>query len=305
MRRRKHEAVRSDPGAFHRATRQLLAIPGVVGVFWGPPRRKGRWDWRKPGLAVRVEKKKGAHEIPRGEHIPRVVEGLRTDVIEVGVWEAATLRPGDWAGASSDPEAAGTVSLAVAGPEGGGLLLASGHACLPYNAAGVPTPVGPASPSAAYAGNAGGPIASSCVWGTFDTDQDWAVLETQAPVQPGHAAKDGGPSAPFHRRSAGDQEQVVHWSRKQNGRCYGVVSGNYGSVQYRLPSGTELKISGVVEVRPHSGQFALKGDSGSLVFRNTPNVIVVGVVVGVGTDCALMRDAYSLPQMYKNNRFFF
>lgn len=55
-------------------------MPGVVGVFWGSPRRDGGWTKHR-ALCVHVRRKWNA---PRSERIARAYYGFPTDVLAVG-----------------------------------------------------------------------------------------------------------------------------------------------------------------------------------------------------------------------------
>lgn len=290
-----------DPEAFERAAQQLLAIPGVVGVFWGPPRRKGRWDWRQRGIAVRVERKLADPPVP----VPAEIEGFRTDVIEVGEPVAAAVGPGDPAGRHADPERAGVITtVAVAGPVLWALV--SGHACLPLDAAGRIVAALEGAPAPAFALPAGAVAGGAVVAGRLDGAQDWAILrlEGQSP-QPLHPGAQPPAPAPHVRSLVGEGSVVRHWSTRQRGPREGRVTGTWGHTVVTLPppDGRRLACAQVAEVRAPHGPFALNGDSGSLVFLRDGPPRAVGVVLAVtqGTlggrpyHSAWIRSAHSLP----------
>jgi hypothetical protein len=58
---------------------RLLAIPGVTGLAIGSKLTGGQ-DTGQRAVVVFVEKKR--REVPEGERIPSVVDGIPTDVVE-------------------------------------------------------------------------------------------------------------------------------------------------------------------------------------------------------------------------------
>jgi hypothetical protein len=74
---------------------QLLALPNVVGVAVGYKRRQGEVT-REPSVVVLVRRKVALAELAAGDTVPRQVQGVPTDVVEVGdlkAQEAALVAP--------------------------------------------------------------------------------------------------------------------------------------------------------------------------------------------------------------------
>jgi len=71
----------------------LLRLPNVIGVGYGL-KRVGMERTDRPSLIVFVEKKLPPREMSRGQAVPGTVDGLETDVIEIGRVRLLDLRTG-------------------------------------------------------------------------------------------------------------------------------------------------------------------------------------------------------------------
>lgn len=275
-----------DPTRLREAIAVLWDIPGVVGVLWGCPRRKGRWNRSRAVLAVRVVEKLERPEFP----VPVEIFGLRTDVIAVGLPKAASLGAGNWAGAWPDPKKSGAVTAVIRTKSGVRALL-SGHASLPSRNGQIVPRLD--DPAAAFAGDGATDYAGHCIAGELTAETDWVLADFAAGEESlAHPATPNSETAPYPIVAPNRSSRVQHWSTVRQRLVRGEVFGFQGALRAVLPGGRMHDYDGVIEIVGKDRVFAEQGDSGSLVFLdNSANA--VGVIVAVSTQSPF--HAWALP----------
>src|SRR5262245_23864933 len=123
-----------------RAAAKLAGLPGLVGVFRGVRRRRGRWT-DEPTLTCFVRRKRARNAVRASERIPRDIDGVATDVVAVG-------RPRHHVDVDSADQLlvrydatqrTSAISALVTHPGGGMVALGSGHGLLPVQGGGFAT----------------------------------------------------------------------------------------------------------------------------------------------------------------------
>lgn len=120
-------ALPDMPAEAEVAAQELAALPGVLGVFWGKPRRNGNWC-DEAALCVHVADKRAELERP----VPRNVRGFPTDVISVGAPACqSSLDSTDTVRVDGTSSRRRSSISAIANRGGEVIALLSGHGTLP------------------------------------------------------------------------------------------------------------------------------------------------------------------------------
>lgn len=282
----------SVPAAAKKVAKRIRRLPGVVGVFWGHGKTKGRRRTDE-SLVVHVRWK---HDPSSKEHaIPPVIDGQAVDVEEVGGYTTHALTHTDDLVADGGLVRHGTLTaIVVNGTDV--LALMSGHVGLPLRNGAIlhqwsatvtdsMAVVARETGGADYKGAVlrgrlgdGGPL--DYAFGRFP-----GVPTSN--VNPKHAAA-GMPPFPVRNFALLPGEQVMHWSRLpgRNKLIYGRYAHTAVSdVNADLPDGNSTTYSGVLAIDPiDTLPFSEEGDSGSLVVDTANPPRVVGVVLGAANN---------------------
>lgn len=261
---------------------EIFHSRGVVGVFWGIGKRKGK-PTRTPVIVVHVRRK-----LPLGQlgdaRVKRVVAGHRTDVIEVGNVSQQWLDAADMV-RCEDPQRGRSTVSALADDNGVPFAMLSGHATLPTeNGQLVGVFDAAASPMRVRARDYGGAeFTGDLVSGRLDAECDFAVAEmdaAMADVNTYHYATGQYPPHALRASALGVGEEVRHHSSLRGhimvGRVLQIAAGyTYipGYAGARYPYLDLISIESTDPAIP----FSVKGDSGSLVVDLQQRVI--GTVV--------------------------
>ena len=279
-----------------RAAQGLQRRRGVVGVFWGRRQVHGAWT-SDSGLSVHVTRKRPNARISDAERIPPVVDGLPTDVLEVGQPETYTLTPDDSIDASNNRRS----SIAAIGfYKGRYLALTSGHGVMPWTSRGIIRQGG--SINAAVAVSCNGQLLPGILReGAFGHGVDYAIVELPPGVEISttHLGVDG--AAPYAARTSQvvEGEELVFWSAswRRGALTKGTVqSVGLTTVNLRVGDGTFATYSRVISVvdAPGSDHFTVRGDSGGFVLDAKRRV--VGQVLGGGASVTYVLGVRNLAQ---------
>jgi hypothetical protein len=282
---------------------RLARIPGVVGVYWGAPRRHGSWH-ETGSICVHVHSKRDPTLLATEEQIPPSIGGFATDVIEVGTPRAHHLDHTDTVHASLGRTGAVT---ALALRQSGAYALLAGHVALPDEPHGAQRRI-----LRRYQGRGhgigihdrgSGPYVGTLIAGEFGghTSWDWALAHfaevDRNDVDVNHLAaslSDGDPRVPYRRPPLSPGERLSHYSALPGRRCR--VDGWFRHIaqtpaQFLMADGTVDHYTRLFVVDTHGGEpFSKDGDSGSLVVDAQGRA--VGTVLGASADYTL---AYVLP----------
>ena len=271
------------PPARARAIARLLERRrGVIGVFWGNAKRRGDWTDERC-LVVHVRRKR-PDAVLGAERIPRRINGVRIDVIEV-------RRPSHHWLDHSDPFTCddadrGRSTCSVIGKKNGvAYALLSGHGTLPVIGGELPGVYDPNLPMGVCALDPDGDrFTGDLLAGRLDDTSDTTLARMHAAsssVNGFHLA--AGAYAPLRVRESPmrDDEEVAHYSslraRHMVGRVRHVASGithvpGFGGQTF--PYRDVIVAESPDPQRP----FSKKGDSGSLVVDRHRRVI--GTIIG-------------------------
>jgi hypothetical protein len=284
---------------------RLARLPGVVGVYWGSPRRQGAWH-QTGSICIHVREKRDPGALAAAERIPASIDGFATDIIEVGTPRAHQLDHTDTVHASLGRT--GTVT-ALARRQSGAYALLSGHVALPdephgagrrilrrYRAQGRAYGIGVGDRSAgAYLGR--------LVAGEFGghTSWDWALAHFtyigEHDVDTNHLAAtltDGDARVRYRRTALTPGERLLHYSARPGRRR--LINGWFRHIAatpaHFLIGDDSLEHYTRLFVIDTQGQerFSEDGDSGSLVVDSQGQA--VGTVLGASADYTL---SYVLP----------
>lgn len=270
-----------------RAAAKLAGLPGLVGVFRGVRRRRGRWT-DEPTLTCFVRRKRARTAVRRSERIPRQLDGVATDVVAVG-------RPRNHADVDSADQLqvrydatqrTSAISALVMHPGGGMVALGSGHGLLPVQGGSFAT--GRWSAGVRRVGVFGEDVQPGSLWrGQIGGDVDYGVVRFPSLSSP--AALDGHLFAsapiPLAPRRVAANDIVQHLASVRGFRVTGrIVAESIRGVPITLRStaGITTSYEDVTAVVGERLPFSLPGESGSLVFDEARRAI--GFVVGGGRD---------------------
>lgn len=270
---------------YRRAANKLRGLPGLVGAFRGLRHRKSRWT-REPTLTLFVRRK-----LPKaglGELcIPKKIDGISTDVIALG-------RPRLHADVDSMDRVVSTydgrgrksaISTMVRHPNGGMMVLGSGHGLLPIKDGDYVSGRWQAGDLDIDVDDEQDVEAGGVWFGAVGGNADFAVarfrdLEPPAGLN-GHILA----SAPIRlflgRLEKGDA--VQHVAPLRGYRIGGVVvADSVAPMTLHGEDGIGVEYDGLVAVASDSIAFSVKTESGSLVFDSERRA--VGFIVGGGRD---------------------
>jgi hypothetical protein len=270
-----------------RAAAKLEGLPGLVGIFRGVRRRKGRWT-DEPTLTCFVRRKRARTSVRPSERIPRQIDGVATDVVAIG-------RPRHHAAVDSADQLlvrydatqrTSAISALVMHPDGGMVALGSGHGLLPVQGAGFAT--GSWSAGVRRIGVFGENVQPGSLWlGEIGQDRDYGIVRFPALSPP--TALDGHLLArapiPLARRRVAANDAVQHLASVRGFRVTGrIVAESIRGVPITLRStaGITTSYEDVIAVVGDELPFSLPGESGSLVFDDARRAL--GFVVGGGRD---------------------
>lgn len=284
------------PAGVSEAARALSTLPGVLGVFWGKPRRGATWS-QEPALCLHVHHK---HEAPSPEFIPKTIDGIATDVLAVGA--PACHSRIDTCDVVTTPGVQrirrSSITAVVQGPNEGSALL-SGHGTLPLHNGRIER-AGSWSdrrPSFMIADEGGQRYVGEILHGMIDARCDYALATFPGLAREHLSAGHLLARAPIQLRRTplALGELVEHYGAVRAHTIGGeVAQADTEAVPLRmmLPDGTYAGYSGLIAVRPglDHDRFSLPGESGSLVFDAQRRAI--GALIGASGDGAL---SYVLP----------
>jgi hypothetical protein len=279
------------------AAGELRAYPGVVGVFWGRPRREGEFR-DELALCAHVRQKRAG--LPTAERIPRQIGGFSTDVIEVGASVChARLDTTDAVRAAGTTARRRSAISIIAALDDTVVALVSGHGALPLHQAKIERKGRYNDPRPGFlvqdtgGSNFGGEVLEGEIGGSCD----YAVA-----VFPGLGPSDAFLGhlyghAPFRVRRAAlsDGDVVEHYGTVRGRAFVGTVvqrGVDQDGLDMILPDGTQARYVDLIVVKPDADQdvFSVAGESGSLVFDAQRHA--VGTLVGSTGDGGL---SYVLP----------
>lgn len=284
---------------------RLAQLPGVVGVYWGSPRRQQTWH-PTDAICIHVREKRDPDALAAEERIPPAIDGVATDVIGVGTPRAHQLDHTDTVQASLGRT--GTVTL-LARRQRGAYALLSGHVALPdephgpgrrilrrYRAQGLGHGIG-------VRDRGTGPYLGTLVAGEFGghTSWDWALAHfddlDEHDVDVNHlaaAVADDDARVRYRRTALSPGERLLHYSAQPGRRR--LIHGWFRHVA-ETPAEFSLGDDSLEHytrlfVIDAQGQepFSQDGDSGSLVVDAQGQA--VGTVLGASADYTL---SYVLP----------
>lgn len=254
----------------------------VVGVGFGLKEVKGVGVGEEHVLRIYVRRKRPLQRVSRAERIPPIINGLPTDVIEVGTIRPARPAMGGCSGGNRrvDP---GTLGCLVRGRSTGREFIMScfhvladiGNPILSdliYEAAwqdGGRIPIGKLHYYRAL--NAAGGNLVDCAVASIDTAGDFTSGLQQL-----------GPTGKIPVAAANNQ-QVVKSGRDYPYVTRGTIMDVMADVPVDYPQGRFNFVKQIV-IRGGGGVFAGRGDSGALVVLDTPAREPVGLLFAVGTD---------------------
>ncbi len=233
-------------------------------------------------------KRKRAH-LSKDEHIPKVLDGLATDIVAVGRPRGHSEIDTDdrFVALYDDTERKSAISALVSHPDGGMVALGSGHGLLPIGGGGFVTgrwgaderPIGFVEDPQAAAG--------SLWFGNIGGDLDYGVVRFPDLDPP--AALDGHTlaGAPIGLAPAVLQPHdfVQHIASRRGFRITGrIVATSLRDlpITMRSDEGIDTPYTDVIAVVGDRFTFSMNGESGSLVFDDARRA--VGFVVGGGRD---------------------
>lgn len=273
-----------------KAGRELVAFPGVLGVFFGCGRRKSEWT-RDRALCVHVRWKRSLRDIPKDERLPKRIGSYAVDVIEVGHPSTDALDHTD--SVLTDPlSRRSTVTALGSGPAGTFGLL-SGHGTLPFRQGRLVKSFD-ATGTAVFTevhDNVGithrGQLLRGRVGSGLPYDFAVARFDGATLVDTFHLA--AGRRAPFPLRAAAlaSGDPLFQFSSLRSQRVRGLFRQVSATpVELRLPDGTDTQYSNVIVVANEGGLlFSRRGDSGSLVVDDDNRI--VGAVLGSSVNAGL------------------
>lgn len=292
------------PAKLRPVVKRLRLIPGVVGVFWGLPRRGRGWA-KEPALCVHVRRKWHA---PPDEHIARTYHGYPTDVLAVG-----DIRHHSVLDTDDQVESATTRSSIAAlarDSDGKVMALLSGHGTLRAVPNGFEAgPWGPnQAPWVNFVDDRKTRQPIELVDGAVTPKLDFALgflLDTDGEqVLLGHRMS--GLPIEVRRTPLGLGERLLHFSAERGLTLSGQVV-NEPSDSF-LHDGVGVDIDRPITVRPSgSDPFSVEGDSGSLVFdeeRRAVGFVVAGAENHVVSYLVPINRAFS-DRMADKFRLFF
>jgi hypothetical protein len=265
-------------------TERLLTLDRVVGVFWGTAREGGELT-DEPALVVHVREKRLEDAVRRSSRIPRRMQGIRIDVVDVG----GPIVAHGWRDPVRSPSPTRWGRSCTVTATGGGLALLSGHGALPLRGGKVQRRLSASTAAVRWGAHRG-----SLVAGAIRADVDFAVGQFPnglLPQQHPAASPARSPhrwqtlaSLPLHTR--------VVVSTRERGSVTGTLDGAAGwtgLVYLRTGDSHQYLAVPVAPVDP-AEPFSLPGDSGALV--TDEDGVAVGTVVA-GTRRG--RRSYILP----------
>lgn len=287
--------------ARERAERRLAAVPDVIGVGLGA-KYVGGESTRRPALVVYVRRKRTASEVPVEHRIPAEIDGVPTDVEEMGrgelaqasdTFDAKKYRPltGGTRIATSEfplsgvvePGSAGTLGcMARTTPGNVAVALTAWHVLLPKYSL-QPDAVGQPTASTGWCGCCSDVIGQRVSAQTWQPDMDAAYIVLDSDVE--WMATIAGVGSVRGVRDVTPTEAAAGVSVRQRGMKSGPRDGVVRSVAAPFESAEAPgPMTGLVQVRrpAGSGPVARKGDSGSAVVDDRN--MVVGILFGTGED---------------------
>ena len=272
--------------SLQQAVNSLREIPGVVGVAWGQPQRGDQWlDHQALVAHVRWKHDTG----PKGERVPRAIQGFDTDVVEVG--QAVTLSGlfdhSDSVVAPAGPYFRASTPTLLQVSDGLPVALVSGHGTLPIAGRAFRQPAGARLrlDDPAF-GRAEGVLHS----GAVEAGLDFALARFPG-VDPKLWSRwhyvGGRPPVRTRRTRLLPGEALYHFSNLpgRRSRVRGFYRQNVlHDVELEDAHVGAVNLGALLFVQSISPQwpFALPGDSGSLVVDDDGTA--VGVVVGSTRD---------------------
>jgi hypothetical protein len=240
---------------------ELQQIPGVVCVVWGSRRKSNRWRHDHKCLSAHVERKLAPAKLRKAQLLPKKIDGIWIDVLEVGTPKLHVLS------ADGRLDSGGSLSTPTLFARRGAdaLALVSGHATAEADEVDVSTPEGSFSGQVELRKFAAG------------ASVDFALVKfvgAAAATNTRHPAAEKSTAITLASRlESGDR--LRHFSGKR-GRSFtgiyqGVVAGNV-----RIDGHLYTELLSIAPAT--SAPFSVAGDSGSLVVDEKGRA--VGGVVG-------------------------
>lgn len=273
----KRSVTEAPPPEAVEIAKRLQKKPGVVCVTWGARRTRGRW-FRGLCLSVHVKKKLPASRLGK-RCLPKEVDGIRIDVIEVGTPEHHSLS----VQSPIDAGALGISTATVMAKKGAdAVALLSGH--------------GTSSAGSVAAGTNGESFVGTVAGGAFGSglSVDWAFAtfggEAQSTSTRHPAANATAPLPLAVTAWPGDKLRQFSVSRGKivEGILQGTVMG-----EVVLEGETYTSLLSIVSTKS-GGAFSVPGDSGSLIVDGDGRA--VAAVVGGKTELNVFY-AYDLRRL--------
>lgn len=272
----------SSRAQLRQAARSLATSLDVCGVYWGVRRKDGEWR-DEPCLSVQVHKKHPRQRLPLSRMLPRKLDGVPVDVVEVGVIGAASLSHDDPVDAPGHRPS--TITCLLRTGHGGCLALVSGHGTMPIvngriSRSFTATP-GQVAPIVARDAT-GETFTGQLLVGRIDAHADCAVASFNTLADVVHRLPGKPPPLAWRKSALVAMDQVRRHHRDGEPRVGIYTGGGLTSQPTSLHDGSApVPYAAVIRIGdiPGGPPFARKGDSGSLVFAS--NGAAVGVVIAV------------------------
>lgn len=258
----------------------------MLSTFEGIRRRRGAWK-RQQTLTCFVRNKVAKRKLARDERIPKTVDGIPTDVVEIG-------RPRLHADVDSQDRMLATydgrgrksaLSVLASHPNGGMVALGSGHGLLPIANGGYVSRSWSAGDLEVVVDQE--QVDPGGVWfGAAGNDADFAVVRFPDLEPP--AGLEGHLLAPVPIRVAPRQiakgDYVQHIAPRRGYHIDGtVVAESLSPLVLHDENGASIAYADLIAVATGTPlPFSIPTESGSLVFD--PNRRAVGFVVGGSAD---------------------
>jgi len=263
----------------------------VVGVGFGLKESEGKIIPNGQVLRVYVRRKTSLKRLPVAQRIPKTINGLPTDVVEVGSIKPAGRARGGYSGSNLRLEA-GTLGTLVRGRSTGREFILS---CLHVLGDVIHPVAGDIVYEPAFR-QAGTPIGKLYYWRYLNPNGgnlvDCAVanIDTPGSFDPGLRGLGQPGKTPVQPM---DGQTVEKSGQNIPNVTEGVIVDTMADVPVDYPQGRYNFVKQIV-IRGNP-IFAGRGDSGALVVLNTPAMEPVGLLFSVGTNSQGQPVAFANP----------